>query len=335
MAKYAEGLGNEIVNAVNNGEISEPLDYKKVESFFKKKGYSVPENYIRVILSNSTENNHSPTYTKYFIRVSKGKYILHPDYRKKLNYYWLNNSENYEWSFSGVNVVRKQTYSNLNEDGDKRKNQSCFQNINIGDKVLAYETGEIKAITAICVVIGKYEENDEILVEFQILKRFEKFLTLDKMKTNQKLSDCSVVGLHRGTLFDIRKKHFKEIAQMLDTINTSKDYYELLEKEVQESRKLTNEERKKRLESRESNIPDRIERVSNDFKRNPDVIVEVLERANGICEECRKPAPFNRASDGTPYLEVHHIIRLADGGEDTVDNAIAVCPNCHRKLHFG
>ncbi|WP_147195697.1 HNH endonuclease [Rummeliibacillus stabekisii] len=36
-----------------------------------------------------------------------------------------------------------------------------------------------------------------------------------------------------------------------------------------------------------------------------------------------------------PNLEVHHIKRLADGEEDTVENAIAVCPNCHRELHFG
>jgi 5-methylcytosine-specific restriction protein A len=42
-----------------------------------------------------------------------------------------------------------------------------------------------------------------------------------------------------------------------------------------------------------------------------------------------------RASDGNPYLEVHHWIRLADGGEDTVNNAIAACPNCHRQQHFG
>ena len=26
---------------------------------------------------------------------------------------------------------------------------------------------------------------------------------------------------------------------------------------------------------------------------------------------------------------------LADGGADTVENAIAVCPNCHRELHYG
>ncbi|MFM5358466.1 HNH endonuclease [Aeromonas veronii] len=42
-----------------------------------------------------------------------------------------------------------------------------------------------------------------------------------------------------------------------------------------------------------------------------------------------------RIKDGTPYLEVHHKEKLADGGEDTLENTIALCPNCHRKFHFG
>ncbi|NJR13449.1 MAG: HNH endonuclease [Phyllobacteriaceae bacterium] len=73
----------------------------------------------------------------------------------------------------------------------------------------------------------------------------------------------------------------------------------------------------------------------NVFNRNPDVIVEILYRANGICEHCKNHAPFNRNTDGRPYLEVHHRIPLAEGGDDTVANAIALCPNCHREAHFG
>jgi len=38
---------------------------------------------------------------------------------------------------------------------------------------------------------------------------------------------------------------------------------------------------------------------------------------------------------GTPYLEVHHRVPLAENGEDTVENAVAICPNCHRKAHDG
>ena len=59
----------------------------------------------------------------------------------------------------------------------------------------------------------------------------------------------------------------------------------------------------------------------------------VLARARGICEGCKKPAPF-RTSKG-PYLECHHLHRLADGGPDHPANVIAICPNCHRNAHIG
>ena len=71
------------------------------------------------------------------------------------------------------------------------------------------------------------------------------------------------------------------------------------------------------------------------FDRNPDVVAEILVRANGYCEECGERAPFQRRKDGSPYLEVHHKIHLSNGGVDTVKNAEALCPNCHRKKHFG
>lgn len=70
------------------------------------------------------------------------------------------------------------------------------------------------------------------------------------------------------------------------------------------------------------------------FRRNADVIAEVLVQAAGVCQGCGREAPFRRL-DGTPYLEVHHLTPLAQGGPDTVANAIALCPNCHRERHYG
>ena len=81
--------------------------------------------------------------------------------------------------------------------------------------------------------------------------------------------------------------------------------------------------------------PQQIQIISRGFKRNSDVIAAVLKRANGICESCKSKAPFIRKKDNTPYLEVHHKKTLADGGYDTIENAMAICPNCHRKAHFG
>lgn len=42
---------------------------------------------------------------------------------------------------------------------------------------------------------------------------------------------------------------------------------------------------------------------------------------------------FLKYKNGKPYLESHHVITLADGGPDVIYNTIAICPNCHRKIH--
>lgn len=70
------------------------------------------------------------------------------------------------------------------------------------------------------------------------------------------------------------------------------------------------------------------------YQRSRDVRNYVLARANGECEGCASPAPFVR-SDGTPYLEPHHLRRVSDGGPDHPEHVIALCPNCHRRVHAG
>jgi len=57
-------------------------------------------------------------------------------------------------------------------------------------------------------------------------------------------------------------------------------------------------------------------------------------RAQGVCEGCESPAPFLDDA-GEPFLEVHHVRRLSDGGPDHPDSVVAICPNCHRRAHHG
>lgn len=104
--------------------------------------------------------------------------------------------------------------------------------------------------------------------------------------------------------------------------------------QLAEAQDLSPEERRKALQFINP-IPAKIIVQQTVYVRDPLVTAERLYLANGICDHCGKPAPFNRDSDGTPYLEVHHIKMLAEGGEDTLENTVALCPNCHRKAHYG
>lgn len=68
------------------------------------------------------------------------------------------------------------------------------------------------------------------------------------------------------------------------------------------------------------------------YYRDPYLKQMVKRIAEGKCQYCGKSAPFVDKL-GEPYLEAHHVKRLADGGNDTIDNVVAICPNCHRKIH--
>jgi 5-methylcytosine-specific restriction protein A len=70
------------------------------------------------------------------------------------------------------------------------------------------------------------------------------------------------------------------------------------------------------------------------YSRSRDVRDYVLLRAKGHCESCGKPAPF-LGSDAQPYLEAHHTTRLSDGGIDHPRYVGALCPTCHREIHYG
>lgn len=70
------------------------------------------------------------------------------------------------------------------------------------------------------------------------------------------------------------------------------------------------------------------------YVRSLAVKMYALARARGICESCQSEAPFiNRHKQ--PFLEVHHLHRVADGGPDDPEGVAAICPNCHREIHFG
>lgn len=69
------------------------------------------------------------------------------------------------------------------------------------------------------------------------------------------------------------------------------------------------------------------------FVRDSAVRLAALNRAAGKCEYCNVEG--FRTDGGGIYLETHHIVPLADGGPDSAQNVIALCPNHHREAHHG
>jgi 5-methylcytosine-specific restriction endonuclease McrA len=78
--------------------------------------------------------------------------------------------------------------------------------------------------------------------------------------------------------------------------------------------------------------PERRQQTLSVYKRDPKVVAWIIKNANGKCECCGDDGFIK--NDGSVFLEVHHLRLLAENGSDTPQNAVALCANCHRKLHY-
>ena len=107
------------------------------------------------------------------------------------------------------------------------------------------------------------------------------------------------------------------------------------EERIVHQAKQVSDERLLELSKKQLRQPCKIETTASVYLRNPYLAELVKRQAQGICQDCKKSAPFVSKKTGEPYLEVHHIIPLAEDGPDSRENVLALCPNCHRKRHYG
>lgn len=100
-----------------------------------------------------------------------------------------------------------------------------------------------------------------------------------------------------------------------------------------EAKSLSDSELYEKAKQRSSPKPSERVTTITTYVRDVYVAEASKRRAKGICQLCEKPAPFND-KNGNPYLESHHIIWLSEGGSDELSNTVALCPNCHKKMHI-
>lgn len=110
----------------------------------------------------------------------------------------------------------------------------------------------------------------------------------------------------------------------------------VLEREFNEAVRKAGEkslEQLKKVAEKNASQPSASSVKTNVYHRDPFIAAYVKKRANGHCQLCGMKAPF-LDEKGDPYLECHHIEWLSKGGKDSPDNCVALCPNCHRKMHI-
>lgn len=257
-----------------------------------------------------------------------------------MNYYYAyhgpKNKSNFDWAF-GYGLT------------DKNKRDAVI----VGSQVMVIQKpkdAENFSLCGVFKVVAHYDDMDNTFpfrFKLKNVSKLSKFPILDDKAIGLQLPNKT--GGNKG--WSNFQKHFcsqgitfqkylePNVAEvLLSNLNSPvlslEDISESFRKEVLHSASYSSEERCKRLKRAKAKPKQRTV-TTTVYDRNPDVVAEVLYRAKGKCEKCPNFAPFKRKSDGSPYLEVHHKQPLAKDGDDTVENAIALCPNCHREAHYG
>jgi 5-methylcytosine-specific restriction protein A len=80
---------------------------------------------------------------------------------------------------------------------------------------------------------------------------------------------------------------------------------------------------------------------SGSYNRDPEVAGVALENAGFKCAVDESHTTFTSKRTGKPFVEAHHIVPMSASAVlpgkilDRTDNIAALCPTCHRKIHYG
>lgn len=80
-------------------------------------------------------------------------------------------------------------------------------------------------------------------------------------------------------------------------------------------------------------MPETREHLVETYVRHKGWAKKAKETFGTDCLVCPCDNHFNKP-DGEPYIEVHHIVPLCEGGEDGVWNLSVLCAHHHRMAHF-
>lgn len=214
-----------------------------------------------------------------------------------------------------------------------------LRNIEIGDIVYAYQANPVKAIRWKCRVTDVEREISAIddrvysgsgkvyngpFIELEALYEYRNYQALSLGRLREKGYRGNMQGACRLDSF------MPELLEYIHRIDTTLRYDG---ESVKINQKISMQELKKLAEKdAEKNPREKMTKMKY-RRRSPYIAAYVKRRAKGCCELCGKPAPF-LDREGNPYLEIHHVVWLSDKGADSIENAAALCPNCHRKMHI-
>lgn len=126
-------------------------------------------------------------------------------------YWWLNANPRI-WSFSDIAIGEVQSYTLLNDNGNKRRIYQNFLDAKAGDMVIGYESNPIKQIVAICKISAEQDGERLYFEKIEGLASPIDYLTL---KNCSELERMEYFRNPQGSLFRLTKGEFDFIVDII------------------------------------------------------------------------------------------------------------------------
>ena len=167
---------------------------------------------------------------------------------------------------------------------------------------------------------------------------------LDPRAPQKGLKGGSKLDEHTWNEFFSRPKNTVEIEKLHvefqrlwgQGVRINQDAFENLEIEERRLAELTVDQLLELYQKRPKNRqPKRRSQSTAVYDRDQMVVTIRKKIANYRCEVDGCTSPVFKNEEGQNFVEVHHLLPLAQGGEDVLENTASLCPTHHRFLHLG
>jgi len=137
--------------------------------------------------------------------------IEKPDSNRQVNYWWLNANPKI-WSFSDLQIGQEQSYSLLNENGNKRRIYENFLAAKAGDLVIGYEATPVKQIVALCKIS---RENDGESLYFEKMEGLSTPIEYSVIKDIAELQNMEFFVNPNGSLFKLTRDEYELLLDII------------------------------------------------------------------------------------------------------------------------
>ena len=157
--------------------------------------------------------------------IQNGTSIIESDDNNK-QYWWLNVNPSI-WDITEQPLGDIQTYTSLNEDGNKRRIYRHFQEVKPGDIVLGYVSSPRREIVAQAVITKSLHQDDEEgeVIEFKKTEDFLHPVSYEELKQIPEIQNAEPLGNHQGSIFELTKEQYEVIRKLLDQKNPKPTNY--------------------------------------------------------------------------------------------------------------